>query len=108
MKAFDRVGPRDERHSCSTHLRLRANLVAHALHHLRRRADEDEVRLLARAHERRVFSKEPVARVNGVAAGRLRRCDDVRDPEVASSGGRADADRAVRDLDVQRLQSAVE
>ncbi len=103
MEALDCVRSRYERHTRSAHLSLRANLVAHALHHLRRRPDEDELRFLARTHEGRVLGKEAVAGVNGIASRRLRGGDDVRDSQIALRGRRwADADRAVRELDVAR------
>jgi hypothetical protein len=94
--------PRHERDARRAHLLLRAHLVAHALHDLRGRADEDEVRLLARARESGVLGEEPVARVDCLAAARLGGGHDVRDPQVAVGGGRRpDADRLVRQLDVQ-------
>src|SRR5919204_46928 len=43
------------------HLGLRARLVAHALHHLCARTDEDQIVLLARADEVGVLGEEPVA-----------------------------------------------
>ncbi len=47
------LGARHERHAGRTHLRLGAGLVAHPLHHVCARADEDEVVLLAGADEAR-------------------------------------------------------
>ena len=103
------LGAGHERHAGGLHLRLRARLVAHPLHHVRVRPDEDEIVLLARANEGRVLGEEAVARVNRLAAGRLGGGDHVRDPEVAlGRRRRADADRAVREPDVQRVGSAVE
>ena len=49
--------PGHERHAGRLHLRLRARLVAHPLHHVRVRPDEDEVVLLARAHEGRILGR---------------------------------------------------
>ncbi len=67
----------DERHAGSPHLRLRGRLVAEPLHHLRRGTDEHEVVLRTRAREGGVLREEAVARVHGLAAGRLRRCYEV-------------------------------
>ena len=98
------LGAGHERHAGRLHLGLGARLVAHPLHHVRIRPDEDEIVLLARAHEGRVLGEEAVAGVNGLAAGRLGCGDHVRDPEVALGGRRrADADRAVREPDVQSV-----
>ena len=55
-------GARDERHAGGAQLVLRARLVAHALHHVGRRPDEDEVVVLARARERGVLGEEAPAR----------------------------------------------
>ena len=92
----------NERHSGSAHRLLRPQLVPHLLDDLRGRPDEDEVVLVARAHERSVLGEEAVAGVHGVAARRLGRGDDVRDAQVALRGrGRADAHRLIGELDVQ-------
>ena len=96
--------PGHERHAGLLHLGLGAHLVAHPLHHVRVRPDEDEIVVLARPNERRVLGEEAVAGVNRLAAGRLGGCDHVRDPEVAlRRRRRADADGAVREPDVQRV-----
>ncbi len=98
------LGARHERHAGGAHLGLRARLVAHALHHVRGRPDEDEVVVLAGADEGGVLGQEAVAGMDGVAAGRLGRRDERRDAEVAlGRGRRADADRAVGEPDVQRV-----
>ena len=103
------VRPRDERNPGGAHLLLRAHLVAHPLHHVGGRPDEDEVVVLARAHEGRVLGEEAVARMHRLAPGVHGRGDDVRDPEVAlHGGGRADAHGLVGELDVERVASAVE
>ena len=71
---------------------------------LGRRADEDEVVVLARADEVGVLGDEAVAGMDGLAAGRLGRRDERRDAEVALGGGRrADPHRAVGEPDVQRV-----
>jgi len=61
----------DERHLCLRHRGLRLDLVAHLLHGLGRRADEDEVVVRAGAHECGVLGEEAPAGMDGVAAGRL-------------------------------------
>ena len=98
------LAPGDERHAGRLHLGLRARLVAHPLHHVRARTDEDEIVVLARPHEGRVLGEEAVAGMDGLAAGRLGGGDHVRDAEVAlRGGGRADADGAVGEADVERV-----
>ena len=94
----------DERHAGSPHLRLRGRFVAEPLHHLRRGTDEHEVVLPTRAREGGVLREEAVARVHGLAAGRLRRCYEVGNAQVALRRGRGpNADSLVGQLDVQRL-----
>ena len=91
------LGAGHERHVGGLHLRLRLRLVAHPLHHVRARADEDEVVGLAGADEGRVLGEEAVAGMHRLAAGRLGGGDHVRDPEIAlRRRRRADADRAGR------------
>ena len=86
------------------HRLLGAHLVPHLLDDRSGRADEDDVVVVARAHELGVLGEEPVARVHRVAARRLGRGDDVRDPQVAlHRGGRPDAHRPVGELDVERV-----
>ncbi len=103
-QARNAFGAGNERHPGSAHLGLGARLVARLLHHLGRRADEDEVALRARAHEGGVLREEAEARMDGLAARRLGGGDDVGDPQVAlCRRGRADADRLVGHLDVERL-----
>ena len=95
---------RHERHAGGAHLGLRARLVAHPLHHLGRRPDEDEIVLLAGTDEVGVLGEEAVARMHRLAAGRLGGGDDRGDAEVAlADRRRADPHGAVRELDVKRL-----
>ena len=61
------VGAGNERHARGAHLQLRERLVAHALHHVRRRPDEDEVVRLAHADELRVLGEEAVAGMDRLA-----------------------------------------
>ena len=72
------LGTRDERDARRAHLGLRVCLVAHPRHHVRRRADEDEVVVLAREDELGVLGEEAVAGMHRLAAGRRRRGDDRR------------------------------
>ena len=60
----------DDGHARRLRRRLRAHLVAHQLDRVRRRPDEHDTHLLARAREGRVLAQEPVARVHRVAARR--------------------------------------
>ena len=82
-EARNAFGAGHERHAGGAHLGLRARLVAGLLHHLGRRPDEDEVALRAGAHEGGVLGEEAEARVDGLAARRLRGGDDVGNPQVA-------------------------
>ena len=94
----------DERDAGGLHLRLRARLVPHPLHHVRARPDEDEVVVLARAHERRILGEKPVARMDCLAAGRTGGGDHVRDAQVAlRRRRRPDADGLVGEPDVQQV-----
>ena len=98
------LGARHERHVRRLHLRLGAGLVAHPLHHVRARPDEDELVVLARSHEGGVLGEEAVTGMNRLAAGRLGRGDHVRDAQVAlRRGRRADADGPVGEADVKRV-----
>ncbi len=104
VRPRDALHPRHERHTGGAHLGLRACLVAHPLHHLGRRPDEDEVVLLARTHEVGVLGEEAVAGMHRLAAGRLRGGDDRGDAEVAlPDRRRADSHGAVRELYVERV-----
>ena len=94
---------RDEGKPRLRQLPLRLDLVAHPHHHVCVGADEDEIVVLARAHEVRVLGEESVAGMHGVAAGGLARGDHRRDVQIAlGRGGRPDADRAVGKARVQR------
>ena len=95
----------DERHSGLRHRGFRLHLVPHLLHRLGGRADEHQVVVRTRAHERRVFGQEAPSRVDGVAPRRLAGGDDRRDVEVALPRRRgADADRAIGHADVERVR----
>ena len=75
----------------AAHLRLRARLVPHLLHHVRGRADEDEVVVLARAHERRILGEESVAGMDRLAAGRRGGGDEFACAGSSASRRRPDA-----------------
>ena len=94
----------DERHAGGPQLRLRLRFVAHSLHHVGRRAHEDELVLLAGAHEGGVLGEEAVPGMHRFAAGRRRSADDRGHRQIALRGGRrSDADRTVGEPDVQRV-----
>ena len=98
------LGPRNERHAGLAQLALRLRLVAHARHDVRRRADEDELVLVACAHEGGVLGEKAPAGMHRFAAGRRRRGDQRRDPEVAlHRRRRADAQRPVGHADERRV-----
>ncbi len=83
--------------------RLRAGLVAQLAHRRRGRPDPGEPGGLARLGERGPLAQEPVARVDGLGAGRPRRLEDRVGPQVAL-GCRPgpDPDRLVRRAHVRR------
>ncbi len=95
---------RDERDPRIAQRSLRLRLVAHARHDLCVGADEHEVVLLARGHESRVLREEAPARMDGLAARRLRRRDHARDAQVALvRRRRPDADGSVGHAHVHRV-----
>ncbi len=104
VRPGDALSPGNKRHPGRAHLHLRAHLVAHPLHHVCRRPDEDELVVLAPAHEVGVLGDEAVSRMDGLAAGRLGGRDERRNVEVALGGGRrADPHRAVGEPHVERV-----
>ncbi len=78
----DSVAARHRRHAGGGHGLARDRLVAHPLDGVRRRADEDDARILACAREVGVLGEEAVARVDRLRAGLKRRRDDVGHVEV--------------------------
>jgi hypothetical protein len=66
----------------------RVQLVAHRLHRVARRPDEANAVARAKALEGGVLGEEPIARVQGVAAGRGRGVDDGWRIEIARGGCR--------------------
>ncbi len=83
---------------------LRGDLVAHCLHRVGLRADEDDAFLLQRSAEGRVLRQESVSRVDGLGAGVLARLDDALDHEIALRGrGRTDRHGLIGHLDVARI-----
>ena len=104
VRTRDPFCARHERHAGRAHLGLRARLVAHPLHHVGRRADEDEIVVLARADEVGVLGEEAVAGMHRLAAGRLGRRDERRDAEVAlGRGRRPDPHGAIGEPHVERV-----
>ena len=69
------------------------DLVAKGSHGFHARSDEFDLAVAADLGEVRVFGEEPVARMNRLDVGDLRRCDDSRDIKVTvRRGGLSDAD----------------
>ena len=102
----DGFGARHQRQPGRCQFSLGLDLVAHARHHVCVGADEDEVVVLARADEVRVLGQEAVARMDGLATGRLAGRHDRGDVEVAlGCRGRSDADGPV--CETRRKRSGV-
>ncbi len=99
---------RHARHAGIDHAPLGGRLVAHGGDGGRRRADEDEARLLAGGREGLVLGQEAVARVHGVGARLVRGLQDAVDAEVALAHRRgADAHRLVGEADVRGVPVGV-
>ena len=91
VQAVGRAG--HERHAGRLHRGFGRGSCRPSRRSPRRRADEDQVVVGAGAHEGRALGQEAPAGVDGVAARRLGRGDQVRDVQVALGGlVRADAD----------------
>jgi hypothetical protein len=103
LRRGDRTGtPGNRRDARLLRRVLRRRLVAHPADRVGRRADPGEADLLEDLREVRVLGEEPVARMDRVGPGDLRRRDERRDVEVGGRGGRRpDADRFVGGFDVQ-------
>ena len=79
-------------------------LVAHRLHRTRRGANELDVTAFADLHEMRVLGEESLAGMNRVDIADLGRAHDPIDFQITlKAGRRTDADRFIRELDVQRI-----
>src|SRR5437773_9578137 len=79
-------------------------LVAHRLHRAGGGAYELDVAAFADLYEMRVLGKKPVARMNGVDIADLGGAHDPIDPQITfQAEGRADADRFIGKLNVQRI-----
>src|SRR5207302_1048274 len=72
------VVARDDRDAETLHEVARVRLRAHRLDRGGPRADEDDVRLLARGGQLRTFGEESVTGMDGVGAAHARGVDDVR------------------------------
>ena len=99
----DGVGAaRQDRHVVADGQIARLRLVAEQLQRPDRGPHEGDPLLRAAARERRVLGQEAVARMHGVAIGRLGRFDDRLDVEVAARAGARQRPRLVRPANVQR------
>ncbi len=78
---------RHHRHAGLGRDRLGVGLAAHLPHGGGRRPDELDARFAHGLGEIGVFGQEAVARMDAVGAGRLRRCDDLVDAQVAVACG---------------------
>ena len=87
---------------------LGGDLVAHLLDRALRGADKGDASGLERFGEFRVLGQEAIARVYGLRARLLDRVHDLVDHDIRLvRGGRADVDRLIGHLDVQRLRISV-
>ena len=83
---------------------LRFDLVAHRLDGARVGADEDDARAAERLREGGALGEKAVARMHRLGAGLLAGGDDLVDQQIGLRGRRrADGDRLVGHLDVQRV-----
>ena len=83
---------------------LRFDLVAHRLDGSGIGADEDDLRFGQRMRERRALREKAIARMDRLGAGLEAGGDDLVDREIGlGRGRRADGDRLIRHLDVERV-----
>ena len=102
------LAARDHRHPGRLHALPGRRLVPHDGNRLRRGADERDIDILADFGEVRVLRQEAVAGVNGVHAEQFGGAHDIRDVQIRlCRRGRADAERLVRQADVQRVPVGV-
>ena len=100
----DPIAPRRDRHAGFARRGPGGILVAHRAHRGRRRPDELDVAALADLGEVRVLGQESVAGMNRVDVADFRRADDAIDLQITvGARGRADADRFVGQLHVERI-----
>src|SRR5207237_213266 len=87
------------------HRFLGADLVAHHPDHLRAGADPAQAGVLDHLRELGIFAEEAVPGVDGVGPAHLRRGEDGGNVEITLFGRRrTDAERLVRESDVQRVR----
>ena len=92
----------DDRHAGILGQLLAGDLVAHHVHRLHRRADEDHAGRLHRLGELGFLGEEAVAGMDGLGAGGAGGGNDLVDHQVGLLGGRgADVHGLVRQLPVQ-------
>src|SRR5919198_6295010 len=80
-------GARHDRNACGAHLLTGRGLRAHGLDGVGRRTDPDQPGAGHRAREPRVLGQEPVARVDRLRPGTVRRLEDPLLVEVALARG---------------------
>ncbi len=95
----------DDGHARRRHGGLGADLVAHRLDGLGRRADEDQALLGAAPRERGVLGQEPIPGVHGPGPAELRGRDHLLDVEVA--GGQPYGRVGLADVPGARVRVAV-
>ena len=80
------------------------DLVAHSLDGRHIRPDERDAGFGERAGKGRIFGEKPVARVDGLRTGRLRRGHDLVDREIGLRGlSRTDKNRLIGHLHMHRV-----
>ena len=100
----DAVAPWRDRHAGFARTGARGILVAHRAHRSRRRADELDLAALADLREVRVLGEKSVAGMDRIHVADFRRAHDAVDLQITiGARRRADADRFVGQLDVQRI-----
>ena len=100
----DPVAPGRDGYPRFARIGARGILVAHRVHRARRRADEFDFAAFAHLGEVRVLRQETVAGMDRIHVAHFRRAHDAIDLQITfRARRRADADRFVRELDVERI-----
>ena len=96
--------PGRDRHTGFARRRARRILVAHRVHRAGRRPDELDIAALADFGEVRVLGQKSVAGMNRIDVADFGRADDAIDLQITfRAWRRADANRFVGQLDVERI-----